>query len=557
MRACGRDRVRHGQASIMRHRRRRRINNNNEKEEEEKVENGSTHRSTAGGGAPLDDSSLQHRNDVTVDMSTPSSTFLSVRNKRASSPQPPPSLLATRGEEPCKNCGGSSQDANGEIGEKASLGARRGRGPKLQRWKLRVHHLLLLLWWLLLLSPVALVVWGVTVWFTNLATHHECDMTWMQPNYVALPLNHSRYTLYRYRDSRESRPRTGTSASSSSSSMSSMSNVALLFVPGHGGSYQQARSIGAHAIGLSRRNNPPSHPIVNNVDNNNNNNNNNNDGSANPRVLVYALDFQEEPTNLHGRLVEEQAQFVGQAVRHLQQSGFRVLVFAHSLGGYAALWAVARRYCHIPLVLTLGTPHRHPVLTWDATLRTIHRNYVHHQWNSRTGRYHPHHDSSNNNNNNSGSFSLPEPTTVVLSLSGGFRDELIPPHACRAPRKRVVDHNNLHDTNDDSNNNYEDDLSWTAAQIMKAPIYEGTERVQLGMDHRALAWCHNLLEPVLEMIRAFLDLEQGNPGNDPLSPIAVGDAIRKRLHLEKEDYDVLLQQQSVTLAVRERTPLKQ
>jgi glycosylphosphatidylinositol deacylase len=304
-------------------------------------------------------------------------------------------------------------------------------------------------------------------------------MTWMQPNYERVndeaALHHSIYSLYSYRDSRDPRP-----SSSRHGRVQKRSAPALLFVPGHAGSYQQVRSLGTHAIGLTRRS-IPQHKVRQVQQSLLSREKDKNGTTAAEFVSwdVFALDFREEPTGLHGRFVEEQADFVRRAVRYLQDTLHYadVAIVAHSLGGYSSMLAVVRdndasgrrTLTSLRTILTFATPHLHPVLTWDSTLRSIHHEIGRGLASRRN-----------------------DSDLVLVSVSGGLRDEIIPPRSCDAT------------VNAES-------ATWMAVDLMTPPIDPGKVPPRLGMDHRAVVWCHNLLEPTVEVLAA-LRHDEKDPG---------------------------------------------
>jgi pimeloyl-ACP methyl ester carboxylesterase len=328
----------------------------------------------------------------------------------------------------------------------------------------RQHILLCIVPLVILLMPCALVGWGVFLWWTELSTHDECDMTWMHPTYERIAsLQHPRYSLYRYRDARDPRP--------TSFDPRVRPRAALLFVPGHAGSYQQVRSLGTHALefGLTRRNVPAAEleRIRKSIQRKDMVNATTTDNS--PSWDVFGVDFREEPTGLHGRFVVEQSAFLADVLEFLEQSSYReVAIVAHSLGGYSTLLAVARgaereKRRDPPLIRTivaLASPLHHPVLAWDWTLREIHQEIV--NYAAKTA------------NDNS----------VLVSISGGLRDEMIPPRACHAV-------------------NMGESLSLAAVDLLRPVVDEGKVPASLGMDHRAIVWCRNLLEPIVAALNVL------------------------------------------------------
>jgi PGAP1-like protein len=107
-------------------------------------------------------------------------------------------------------------------------------------------------------------------------------------------------------------------------------------------------------------------------------------------------------------------------------------------------------------IITLGTPHAHPVFGWESSMHHLHETYLV--------------DPGDDNHH------------TLVAISGGIRDEMIPPIACQAPARSRT-------------------LSILATDIMQ-PKTNGVK--QLGMDHRAIVWCHNLLSIVRGLLYALV-----------------------------------------------------
>ncbi|POM58437.1 GPI inositol-deacylase [Phytophthora palmivora] len=137
-----------------------------------------------------------------------------------------------------------------------------------------------------------------------------CEMTWSWPVYSPVTWrsvpSHPKYALYRV-DMKLARE--------------SLSGVPVLFVPGHLGSYKQARSLSRHLW------------------------------DADETLFdVFALDFDEEPTGLNGNFITDQATYLNDVVRAILREYKRqnkknkkhtvipdsVVIVAHSMGGIVA-----------------------------------------------------------------------------------------------------------------------------------------------------------------------------------------------------------------------------
>ena len=85
----------------------------------------------------------------------------------------------------------------------------------------------------------------------------------------------------------------------------------------------------------------------------------------------------------------------------------------------------------------------------------------------------------------------------VISISGGYRDEMIPPKAC------YLDNDNQKDSNF-----Y---FSIISTDIMIPASIEGKEYVPpyIGVDHRAIVWCHHILSQVRYILYTLIHTLDG------------------------------------------------
>eukprot|EP00977_Amphora_coffeiformis_P010590 scaffold2500_cov176-Amphora_coffeaeformis.AAC.1 len=311
------------------------------------------------------------------------------------------------------------------------------------------------------LSGCILFAYGMYLGQTELCTHEECDMTYSMRQFLELDMKGSRsaslrhYRLFKFIDQRDPRHspfrRHEQPLQGKEWCLDPTQTTAVLYVPGHGGSYEQSRSLGAHGLQLTQRQNAGQprrvlHALQNNL------------LTGNATDLdsfifdVYALDFGEEGAGLHGRLVEQQSSMVADAVEFLIETCQLpfITIVAHSIGGYATRLALAdypELLSSVRNVITLATPHAYPILAIEPSLHRVFAR-LDQQQNTQL---------------------------ALVSIGGAWRDEMIPPHSCQTPNA----------------------LNLGTVDIMssgrkKAPL--------LGMDHRAVVWCHNLLSRVREII---------------------------------------------------------
>ncbi len=285
-------------------------------------------------------------------------------------------------------------------------------------------------------------------------------MTWSQRRFLELPLvtNDTPYRLFKFTDARDLRYRQFfaqnngkiTNLQDNSWCNSHNHSVPILFVPGHAGDYQQARSLGAHAVQMTARS-MTSKELQKALQTLHH--------SQEPQLDVYAVDFNEEWSALHGFYVTRQVRFVEQAIQRLITACEQyesILLIGHSVGGLVSLAAAKAQPTYVNTIVTLATPHQ-KLVTYEPQLW---------QWHKSLGQ------------------PLGPVDLIVLSVSGGLRDELVSPETTR---HRFM------------NTFY--GASLMGPDFMEVAQDEGTITTPyLGMDHRAIVWCHNLLAPLRNML---------------------------------------------------------
>jgi pimeloyl-ACP methyl ester carboxylesterase len=250
----------------------------------------------------------------------------------------------------------------------------------------------------------------------------------------------------------------------------------VLFIPGHWGEYRQARSLGAHGTTFTRRSHSYQYQndVVRGLKDGTLNGKVEGDGDGNGDINhfiydVYTADFDGEGSGLHGSRMVRQAYFVAQSILTIAKAcnAESITVVGHSIGGIVAkavplLSPEARQY--IKTIVTLASPHRGFPYSFDSSVQRFY-NYID-EWNIKERKEAP----------------------TIISISGGLRDELIPPSTCAIDPSLG--------------------LAMLAKDIMPASSAEGTMAdVSLGCDHKAISWCHNVLSVVRTMIFAAADVE--------------------------------------------------
>jgi hypothetical protein len=299
----------------------------------------------------------------------------------------------------------------------------------------------------------------------------------------------------------------------------------VLYVPGHWGSFSQARSIGAHGTRWAGRSttNKALYSIYDSFVSG--------EGMHDGRNLiapksedqfvdwfqstyslsylndfvmdVYSLDFNAEGAALHSSRLLRQAEFFARAVEtmvegcHLYDSG--ITIVAHSIGAWVVRIAL-KMHPHlvekglIRNVISLASPLGGVPYAVDASVHEI---------------------SSHLNDDDSIHGNV-----TFISVSGGLRDELIPPEACEIPSI-----SNATKTSSSGD-------AFLASTIMNRNL--DSKKYQFGMDHRAIVWCYDLLKVVREVIFALVvTTDQDMTSQNRLN---VARRVMVGKHLEKQSF---------------------
>ena len=189
---------------------------------------------------------------------------------------------------------------------------------------------------------------------------------------------------------------------------------------------------------------------------------------------VLTLDFNEQGAALHASKLLRQAEFFARAVDtivegcHLTHDSGRnrgITIVAHSIGAWVVRIAL-KMHPHLSKdgwirnLITLASPLASIPYAVDAGVHDIARHI---------------NDVGYNEND-----------VTMISISGGLRDEMIPPQVCRIPSESNSHH---HHSNKDPG---------LVSNAFLAPSI--VQKVQYGMDHRAIVWCFDLLKVVREVI---------------------------------------------------------
>eukprot|EP00592_Proboscia_alata_P002365 CAMPEP_0194372400 /NCGR_PEP_ID=MMETSP0174-20130528/20752_1 /TAXON_ID=216777 /ORGANISM="Proboscia alata, Strain PI-D3" /LENGTH=392 /DNA_ID=CAMNT_0039150903 /DNA_START=30 /DNA_END=1205 /DNA_ORIENTATION=+ len=292
-----------------------------------------------------------------------------------------------------------------------------------------------------------------------------CDMTWSLTEYNLLySSDRKKYNLYHWKDARDPR--------------SCPSGKLVMYIPGHWGSYTQARSLGAHGIGLTGRSKSSrdERSMIHRLQSQNGTSADVKDFFYN----VYTVDFNDEGSALHAYRLYDQIEFVRESlvkiVKHAScGSGVNdekrgVILVGHSMGGLVAKAMLTHTDAEYTIegIITLATPHYSIPYPIDGTVLEFQKSKIHTFFSQQP--------------------SQGEKCAAIISIAGGWRDELIPPSVTQVNVRQ-----------DDAGNNLaQNSISLLASNISQ--LNEPSDQHIAGIDHRAIVWCHNLLASVKRII---------------------------------------------------------
>ncbi|CAH0480254.1 unnamed protein product [Peronospora belbahrii] len=305
----------------------------------------------------------------------------------------------------------------------------------------------LLLPLLALFSVILTLIFLVDI-ITTKNYQSACEMTWSWPVYTPVTWRsvpgHSKYQFYRV-DMKAPRD--------------SLSGVPVLFLPGHMGSYKQARSLSRHFYDIDEH-----------------------------LFDFFALDFNEEPTGLCGNYITDQAVYLNTIVRVLLREYKRqkkrnkqqlvipdsVIIVAHSMGGIVARTAELLpnyKKHSIQHVVALGVPYDRPSFPFDPEM-----NAVYDRIQSKRDKQ--------------------DDDVVYVSIAGGHKDTLV------QTSWTSVD-------------------TVTEPSRAFAMLTSAIPAVKTPVDHFCLLWCHQLLKVIAQSLYKVVDLETKELVHSPSARLAI------------------------------------
>ncbi|TPX64619.1 hypothetical protein SpCBS45565_g05747 [Spizellomyces sp. 'palustris'] len=310
---------------------------------------------------------------------------------------------------------------------------------------------------LLAAFSLALLLLSLDSYFNRSQDAKGCHMTYMHPDYVRVDsFVHTiprlrKYALYLYKE------RDGRNIGDKPV------GIPLLFIPGNAGSYKQARSLGSilsdhywdlkNGLGWDEK----------------------------QRVVpfdLFTIDTNEELAAFQGHLVQDQAEYVNEAIKYILSSyssqpgqpnrqRTSLAIVAHSMGGIVArTLSTLTNYTpeSVHTIITLATPHLSPPAPLEWTLTKLYRR-INQFW--RTELVRPNETLLSN--------------IVLVSIAGGNQDTMISSDAAETGLMVPPSHGfTVYSTGIP--------FVWTAA------------------DHKAILWCNQLVKV---LVGALFAIEKG------------------------------------------------
>ncbi len=375
----------------------------------------------------------------------------------------------------------------------------------------RFEKSILALKWIVHIAAIACFVTGIILRTNHLHNGEECDMTYsmrvflkVKTNAPTTSLATSQYGLFKFVDQRDPRHtqllRKGQNYNqllAREEHCAQSSDTIVVYVPGHWGSYDQARSLGAHGIGLTgvrehslreTQRRLLASASAGSTDSSTNS------SMENFVYDVYSVDFAEQGGGLHGQFLRYQTEYLATVLQQLVEdcgvktnSKKNLIVVAHSMGGYVAR-KVLQEHPELAVsnLITLATPHSNPLYAFDWSVFDFHQKIVRNERKAPSENSWP----------------------LVLSISGGLRDEMIDPSVCKLPSEKEIFSTSSWSFFSGKPQDLSEDLFQTndpnSLTVLATNLVAKNSQVSssslLGMDHRAIVWCHQLLAEVRGML---------------------------------------------------------
>ncbi|CAH8609849.1 unnamed protein product [Heterobilharzia americana] len=277
--------------------------------------------------------------------------------------------------------------------------------------------------WIITSSLIFLLLLSILHWYTD-SESNRCILTRMMdiPMFEKIHVDcqhkcYIDYGLYRYQEGSRFRFRPY--------------NMPVLFVTGSQGSFRTVRSLASTMLSFVRDNSP---------------------------FDYYTVDLNEEVSAVSGEIIERQTEFVDKAIDTILRmytkrpnSSKHVVLIGHSVGSVVIFNLLSSRWSlnqtKVKLVFSLASPIRQPIILSDRILAHIYQRM--HNYLNRISK-------------------IPNYPLVILSITGGSRDKLVP---------------------DLFGNLDQDYPGLNSLSISSSAI----QHVWASCDHRCILWCLQLM----------------------------------------------------------------
>ncbi|KAA3479539.1 gpi inositol-deacylase [Gossypium australe] len=365
---------------------------------------------------------------------------------------------------------------------------------------------------------VVAVIWiGVAALYGLLKPiSNGCIMTYMYPTYIPISttegVSSAKYGLYLYHE--------GWKKIDFTEHLKKLNGIPVLFIPGNGGSYKQARSLAtecdrAYQGGPLERTFYREAYLAYKEGGNGEIADIQLPNQYANRLDWFAVDLEGEHSAMDGQILEEHTEYVVYAIHRIldqykeshdarESDGAAttgslpksVILIGHSMGGFVARAATIHprlRRSAVETILTLSSPHQSPPLALQPSLGDYYKS-INQEWRkgyevqtTRTGRY----------------VSGPKlSNVVVVSISGGFNDYQV--------RSKLESLDGI--------------VPPTHGFMISST---SMKNVWLSMEHQTILWCNQLVVQVSHTLLSLVDSRTGQPFPDTQKRFAI---FTKMLH---------------------------
>ena len=320
---------------------------------------------------------------------------------------------------------------------------------------------------------------------------NQCDMTYMRPSYIKVPLpgtvgNNRGYEVYLYREAlgRGSSHTRELEKLGKPSDDGKQQNVPVFFLPGNSGSYKQVRSLGSESHGLSEKREKERQEESRRREQRSDGDDELITQDDSPSSIDwFSLNFNEELSAFHAGLLKSQTMFTLSVITHIfslypPNTNRHVIIVGHSMGGIVArnvLLELSMRDStssstssledkkYTNTLIPLATPHVYTPATTTPSAGRFH-DKLNQSWRSKS----------------------PRVNTALVSITGGDRD--------RQVRWKHANVDFL--VGDENVFGFATDVRDLPGVRQKGLSSTPTPNTPLSADHQCIVWCNQVVVAV-------------------------------------------------------------